>query len=132
MQCPFSHCTVCECCRHVDECACTPNLGRLERIFWNDENLTICWCIIIVKITATFHTDELLVSKAVGKYNVPFQIVQFVSVVGMCPCSPNLSSLEGIFGKRENLTICWCVVVYATVKNLHEVYMTGASCSKAD
>jgi hypothetical protein len=47
------------------------------------ENLTICWCVIIVEITATFHTDELLVSKAVGKCNVPFHIVHFVSVVGM-------------------------------------------------
>jgi hypothetical protein len=31
----------------------------------------------------TFHTDELLVSKAVGKCNVPFHIVHLVSVVGM-------------------------------------------------
>jgi hypothetical protein len=38
---------------------------------------------IIVKIMATFHTDELLVSKAVGKCNVPFHIVHFVNVVGM-------------------------------------------------
>jgi hypothetical protein len=60
-----------------------PNLGRLEGIFGNRENLTICWCVIIVKITATFHTDELLVSKAVGKCNVPFHIVHFVNVVGM-------------------------------------------------
>ena len=37
--------------------------------------------VIIVKITATFHTDELLVSKAVGKCNVPFHVVHFVSVV---------------------------------------------------
>ena len=37
----------------------------------------------IVEITATFHTDELLVSKAVAKCNVPFHIVHFVSVVGM-------------------------------------------------
>ena len=47
----------------------------------NRENLTICWCVIIVEITATFHTDELLVSKAVGKCNVPFHIVLFVNVV---------------------------------------------------
>ena len=67
----------------MSECPCSPNLGRLEGIFWNCENLTICWCVIIVKITGTFHTDELLVSKAVGKCNVPFHIVHFVNVVGM-------------------------------------------------
>ena len=61
----------------------SPNLGRLEGIFGNRESLTIYWCVIIVKITATFHTDELLVSKAVGKCNVPFHIVHFVNVVGM-------------------------------------------------
>ena len=60
-----------------------PNLGRLEGIFGNRENLTICWCVIIVEITATFRTDELLGSKAGGKCNVPFLIVHFVSVVGM-------------------------------------------------
>ena len=38
---------------------------------------------MIVEITATFHTDELLVSKAVGKCDVPFHIVHFVNVVGM-------------------------------------------------
>jgi hypothetical protein len=58
-------------------------LGRLEQIFWNYENLTICWCVIIVKKTATFHTDELLISEAGGKCNVPFHIVHFVNVVGM-------------------------------------------------
>ena len=52
-------------------------------IFGNRENLTICWCVIIVEMTATFHTDELLVSKAVGKCIFPFHIVHFVSVVGM-------------------------------------------------
>jgi hypothetical protein len=72
---------------HIKACGLMslfPNLGRLEGIFENFENLTICWCVIfIVKITATFHIDELLVSKAVGKCNVPFHIVHFVNVVGM-------------------------------------------------
>ena len=68
----------------MGECPCSLNLGRLlEGIFWNCENLTICWCVIIVKITATFHTDELLVSEAVGKCTVLFHIVHFVNVVGM-------------------------------------------------
>ena len=49
---------------------------------------------IIVEITATIHTDELLVSKSVGKCNVPFHIVHFVSVVDMwisVPVPPTLS-----------------------------------------
>ena len=57
--------------------------GILDGIFGNRENLTICRCVIIVEITATIHTDELLVSKSVGKCNVPFHIVHFVSVVDM-------------------------------------------------
>ena len=43
-------------------CPCSPNLGRLEGIFWNHENLTISWCVIIVEMAAIFRTDELLVS----------------------------------------------------------------------
>ena len=65
----------------MGECPCPPNLGCLERIFWNYENLTICWCVIIVEMSATFHTDELLVSEAGGKCNVPFHILHFVTVV---------------------------------------------------
>ena len=66
---------------------CSPNLGRLEGIFGNHENLTICWCVIIVKITTTFHTDELLVSKAVRKCNVPFHIVH------ICECCRHVDRL---------------------------------------
>jgi hypothetical protein len=36
----------------------------------------------LLKLLPLF-TDELLVSKAVGKCNVPFHIVHFVNVVGM-------------------------------------------------
>ena len=67
----------------MGECPCSPNLGRMERIFGNRENLRICWCVIIVEMSATFHTDELQVSEAGGKCNVPFHIVHFASVVGM-------------------------------------------------
>jgi hypothetical protein len=52
-------------------------------LFGTRENLMICWCVIIVQITGTFHTDEILLSKAVGKCNVTFHIVHFMNVVGM-------------------------------------------------
>ena len=64
--------------------------------------------VIIVKITATFHTDELRVSKAVGKCNASFHILHIVNIADMwVSVPPNLGSLEGIFGNRENLTIRW-------------------------
>ena len=85
----------------MGEYLCSPNLGRQEGIFWNYGNLTICWCVIIVEITVTFQTDELLVSKAVGKCNVPFHIVHFVTVVGMwvsVPFPPALVGWRGYLG----------------------------------
>ena len=65
--------------------ACLP--GRFASPSEEDINLLLgyiyIYIYIIVKIMATFHTDELLVSKAVGKCNVHFHIVHFVNVVGM-------------------------------------------------
>ena len=54
-----------------------------DRRFSAPDRRQFIYKVLIFEMTATFHTLELLVFKAVGKYNVPFHIVHFVSVVGM-------------------------------------------------
>ena len=69
---------------------CSPNLGRLEGIFLDCENLTICWCV-----------------KEIGKRNVSFHIVHFVNVVGMwvsAPVPPIYVGWRGYFGTMNTVS----------------------------
>ena len=54
-----------------------------DRRFSAPDRRQFIYKVLIFEMTSTFHTLELLVFKAVGKYNVPFHIVHFVNVVGM-------------------------------------------------